>query len=73
MKNESSFGGFLDGYKKREEYDEILNTYKWIKVPKYVDDDSLSWEERYKRLDEHHIKETTFLIDKVRELVKNKK
>jgi len=49
--------------------EEILNTYKWIKVPKYVDDLSLSWEERYARLNEHHIKETTFLIDKLREIV----
>lgn len=52
-----------------EEKDLILNTYRWIKVPKYVDDDTLSWEERYKRLNDHHVIETTFLIDKVRELV----
>ncbi|QKJ28714.1 hypothetical protein HQ865_02715 [Mucilaginibacter mali] len=50
---------------------EILNSYKWIKVPKYRDDDSLSWEERYNRLNEHHIQETTFLIDKIREIVKD--
>jgi len=47
----------------------ILNTYKWIKVPRYKDDSTLSWEERYKKLEEHHIEETQFLIDKVRELV----
>jgi len=29
----------------------------------------LSWEERYMKLEEHHVKETQFLIDKVRELV----
>ena len=51
--------------------EEILNSYKWIKVPKYVDDITLSWEERYKRLNEHHIKETTFLIEKVREIIKD--
>jgi len=50
--------------------EEILNTYKWIKVPKYMDDATLSWEERYNRLNEHHIKETTFLIEKIRELIK---
>jgi len=52
-----------------EEKEAILNTYKWIKVKRYKDDESLSWEERYKRLNEHHIDETTFLINKVRELV----
>jgi hypothetical protein len=49
---------------------EILNSYKWIKVPKYVDDETLSFEDRFKRLQEHHIQETTFLIDKVRELIR---
>jgi len=53
-----------------EEKIEILETYKWIKIKKYEDDDSLTWEERYKRLEEHHQKETTFLIHKIRELVK---
>lgn len=42
--------------------------YKWIKVKRYVDDESKSWEERYKSLDSHHLKETTFLIDEVRSL-----
>jgi hypothetical protein len=50
--------------------EEILHSYKWIKVPKYKDDDTLSWEERYLRLNEHHIEETTFLIEKIREIVK---
>ncbi|WP_316793744.1 hypothetical protein [Pedobacter frigoris] len=52
-----------------EEKNEILSTYKWVKVPKYVDDENLSWEERYKRLNDHHIKETTFLIEKIRSIV----
>ncbi len=52
-----------------EEKQEILETYKWIKVKKYVDDPNLSWEERYKRLEQHHVEETTFLINKVREIV----
>jgi iron-sulfur cluster assembly protein len=42
--------------------------YDWIKVKKYEMDESLSWEERYKQLEEHYKAETTFLIDKVREL-----
>ena len=53
-----------------KEKQEILNTYKWIKVPKYVDDESLSLEERLKKLQDHHIIETSFLIDKIRTLVK---
>jgi hypothetical protein len=51
-----------------EEKETILKTYKWIKVKQYKDDESLSWEERYNKLNEHHIEETTFLINKVREL-----
>ncbi len=54
----------------QEEKRIILETYKWIKVKKYVDDQSLSWEERYKRLEKHHLEETNFLIDKIREEIK---
>jgi hypothetical protein len=53
-----------------EEKIEILETYKWIKVKTYKKDTSLSLEERYKLLEEHHLKETTFLISKLREIVK---
>jgi hypothetical protein len=53
-----------------EERKEILESYKWIKVKSYKMNEQLSWEERYKELDKHHIAETTFLIEKVRELVK---
>ena len=49
---------------------EILETYKWIKVEKYKDDSGLTWEERYRRLEQHHIEETKFLIDKIRNIVK---
>lgn len=49
---------------------EMLESYKWIKVKKYVDDDTLSWEERYKKLNQHHIEETNFLINFVRGLVR---
>jgi hypothetical protein len=42
--------------------------FGWIKVPKYVLDETKSWEERYQALEAHHIQETSFLIDKVREL-----
>lgn len=40
--------------------------YSWIKVKKYKMDESLSWEERYKQLEAHHIEETTFLIEELR-------
>lgn len=42
--------------------------YGWIKVPKYIMDESKPWEQRYRELDQHHVRETTFLIEKVREL-----
>jgi hypothetical protein len=44
--------------------------YKWIKVKKYVMDDNAPWKERYAQLEEHHIAETTFLIDEIRKLAK---
>ncbi|MBL8849164.1 MAG: hypothetical protein JNG89_05750, partial [Planctomycetaceae bacterium] len=40
--------------------------YGWIKVQRYVMDESLTWEERYRQLDAHHVEETSFLIDTVR-------
>jgi hypothetical protein len=49
---------------------EDYSGYGWIKVKRYVDDPTLSWEDRYHKLDSHHMKETTFLINKVRELAK---
>ncbi len=55
----------------KEELEEILNTYKWIKVKRFKDDVNLSWEDRFKALEEHHVQETSFLVDKIRELVKN--
>lgn len=51
----------------------ILETYNWIKVKKYKDDPNLSWEERYKQLEIHHIEETTFLINKIRENITSEK
>jgi hypothetical protein len=42
--------------------------YGWIKVRRHTDDPSLSWEERYRRLERHHEAETTFLINKVRDI-----
>jgi hypothetical protein len=44
--------------------------YGWIKVARHRDDPTLTWEERYKILENHHIQETQFLIDEVRCLAK---
>ena len=44
--------------------------YSWIKVPRYEDDPQLPWEERYQKLEAHHIQETTFLIEEVRRLAR---
>lgn len=52
-----------------EEKQEILNSYKWIKVKRYKDDVTKSWEERYKELEKHHLEETNFLITKIHEIV----
>ncbi len=52
-----------------EEKKEILSTYKWIKVKSYKMNEQLSWEERYKELEKHHIDETNFLIKKIRDIV----
>jgi hypothetical protein len=52
-----------------EEKQEILESYKWIKVKRYKDDQTKSWEERYRELEKHHLEETTFLIAKIREIV----
>lgn len=44
--------------------------FKWIRVKKYSDDASLTWEERYRRLEKHHVEETTFLINEIRRLAR---
>lgn len=44
--------------------------YKWIKVKQFKFDPNKSWEENYKALEKHHIEETTFLIEMVRQLDK---
>lgn len=39
-----------------------------IPIKKYVMDESISWEERYKRLEAHHLEETKWLIEEVERL-----
>lgn len=42
--------------------------YKWIKVKQHKFDPNKTWEENYKELEKHHIKEVTFLIEEIRKL-----
>lgn len=46
--------------------------YKWIKVKQFKFDPNKSWEENYKALEKHHVEETTFLIETVRNVVKER-
>lgn len=58
-----------------EEKKEILETFNWIKVKKYIEldprmsSDDYDWKTEYFNLLNHHKKETDFLIKKVRDLV----
>jgi hypothetical protein len=52
-----------------EEREEILNTFKWIKVKRWEHDPKLSTEDNYISLQKHHKEETEFLINKIREMV----
>lgn len=47
-----------------------MNDYSWIKVKRFVDDPTLSWEERFKRLEKHHEEETKFLIEYIEKMKK---
>jgi hypothetical protein len=42
--------------------------FSWIKVQRYAKDDTKSAEEQLGELERHHLKETTFLLNKCREL-----
>lgn len=39
-----------------------------VKTKRYIDDESLTWEERYKRLEKHHLEETKELIKTIEEI-----
>lgn len=53
-----------------ESYEKHYEGYRWIKVKRHQDDPNLSWEERFKILERHHVEETQFLIDEIRRLAK---
>lgn len=39
-----------------------------IPIKKYVMDPKLTWEERYKQLEAHHLEETGWMINEIRHL-----
>lgn len=51
-----------------EELQEILTTYKWITIKRYNPMDYDNCVDALVGLEEHHISETEFLINKCREL-----
>ena len=52
----------------KKELNEIIDSYKWIKVKKHIPFESGNENQHYKELMEHHTDETTFLISKCREM-----
>lgn len=58
-----------DLYVKSRDLRGILKGYGWINVPQYTTvERSDDWEAEYKKLLQHHVKETTAIIYKTREL-----
>jgi len=58
---------------KKDELKQILNSYKWIKIDRFDPKDLTdvnSPMDLYNKLEKHHTEETTFLINKCRELAK---
>tara|TARA_R110000744_G_scaffold184903_1_gene304305 strand:- start:180 stop:617 length:438 start_codon:yes stop_codon:yes gene_type:complete len=55
---------------EKSKLEDIINSYKWIKVKGYNPIDYDNCVDGLDGLEKHHIEETTFLIDKCRELAK---
>lgn len=55
---------------EKTKLEEIIKSYKWIKVKKYSKpaNDDIDYHGEYERLEDHHKAETEFLINKCREL-----
>ena len=54
---------------ENKELQEILDSYKWVKVKQYHKPDrSSDWQFQHELLEAHHKDETKFLINKCREL-----
>jgi hypothetical protein len=44
--------------------------FSWVRVKRFVKDEAKSAEDQLAELEQHHLKETTFLLSKYRELAK---
>jgi hypothetical protein len=49
-------------------FTDFYKGFSWIRVKKYKEDITKSYEERYKELESHHVAETKFLVKEVRKL-----
>jgi hypothetical protein len=47
--------------------DDVIESSVKIPIKKYVMDESLSWEERYRQLESHHAEETVWMHGKLKE------
>jgi hypothetical protein len=47
----------------------LMKDYSWIKVKQHKFDPEKSWEENYKSLESHHIKESEFLLAEIEVLL----
>lgn len=54
-----------------EQKKSILETYDWIKVPRYRRPGQVVFNADYDMLEKHHKEETEFLINFIRDLVRN--
>jgi hypothetical protein len=70
---------YVEGHDSYNEKQNILKTYDWIKIKKYKElkesdnckDQNCNWQYEYFKLLNHHKKETEFLIQFIRNLIKN--
>lgn len=53
-----------------DSFEKRYDGFAWIKVERFRDDPTKTWEDRFKALENHHVKETQFLIDEIRRLAK---
>ena len=45
-----------------------MSDFSWIKVKQHKYDPNKSWEENYKELEKHHLKEVDFLLKEIERL-----
>jgi len=59
--------------KELQELEKYIQGHNWIQVKQHRYNNTIFDSENYKNLENHHIEETSFLIEKVRELAKKLK